>query len=96
MKFKIVLVFFLLMSCSSFEEAGKALRNEKLKSTDEFLIEKRGPLTIPPDMNELPRPNTKKKVEKNKNIFGVKNSEEINSDESSRIEKILLEEIKNN
>ena len=84
------------MSCSSFEEAGKALRNEKLKSTDEFLIEKRGPLTIPPDMNELPRPNTKKKVEKNKNIFGVKKSEQINSDEGSRIEKILLEEIKNN
>ena len=96
MKFKIVLIFFLLISCSSIDEAGKALRNEKLKSTDEFLIEKRGPLTIPPDMNELPRPNTKKKVKKNKNIFGVKNSEEINSDESSSIEKILLEEIKNN
>ena len=41
-------------------------------------------------------PIPKKKVKKNKNIFGVKNSEEINSDESSRIEKILLEEIKNN
>ena len=37
-----------------------------------------------------------KKVEKNKNIFGVKKSEQINSDEGSRIEKILLEEIKNN
>ena len=60
MKFKIVLVFFLLMSCSSFDEAGKALRNEKLKSTDEFLIEKRGPLTIPPDMNELRDPIPKK------------------------------------
>ena len=88
MKFKIVLVFFLLMSCSSFEEAGKALRNEKLKSTDEFLIEKRGPLTIPPDMNELPRPNTKKKVEKNKNIFGVKKSEQINSDEGSKLKNL--------
>ena len=73
MKFKIVLVFFLLMSCSSFEEAGKALRNEKLKSTDEFLIEKRGPLTIPPDMNELPRPNTKKRSKKIKIYLELKN-----------------------
>ena len=48
MKFKIVLIFFLLISCSSFDEAGKALRNEKLKSTDEFLIEKKRASYHPP------------------------------------------------
>ena len=33
-----------LNSCGSFSEAGKVLRNEKTKSTDEFLIKKKRPL----------------------------------------------------
>ena len=47
-------------------------------------------------MDELPIPKTKKKVEKNTNIFGVQKSEKTKSEEGSKIEKILLEEIKNN
>ena len=41
MRIKLILLLFLLASCGSFSEAGKALRNEKSKSTDEFLIEKK-------------------------------------------------------
>ena len=47
MKIKFFLLFLLLVSCGSLNEAGKALRNEKTKTTDEFLIEKRGPLSLP-------------------------------------------------
>ena len=43
-----------LNSCSSFGEVGKALRNEKSKSTDEFLIKKKEPLTQPPDFENIP------------------------------------------
>ena len=32
---------FILNGCSSFSEAGKVLRNEKVRTTDEFLIKKR-------------------------------------------------------
>ena len=59
MKNKIIIIFLLLTSCGSFSDAGKALRNEKTVTTDEFLIERRGPLSIPPNMNELPKPKTK-------------------------------------
>ena len=58
MKLKFILLLFILTSCGSFSEAGKAMRNEKTRTTDEFLIEKRGPLSTPPKMGELPKPQT--------------------------------------
>ena len=96
MKFKFVFLLPLLISCNSFSEAGKALRNEKTRTTDEFLIEKRGPLSIPPKMGELPRPKSSKEIKKdNKNIFG--NASEANEPrEKSELENIFLEEIRNN
>ena len=47
---------FILLSCASFEDAAKVLRNEKIKSTDEFLVKKKEPLVLPPDFNEIPEP----------------------------------------
>jgi len=92
MKIKYLFVFFILMSCGSMNEAGKALRNEKTRTTDEFLIEKRGPLSLPPKMGELPEPKSSSETEKyNKKIL------ESDSDkEKSELENILLEEIRKN
>ena len=36
----LIFISFLLVSCSSFKEAGKVLRNEKIKTTDEFWLKK--------------------------------------------------------
>ena len=47
MKIRYLLLFIFLVSCGTFGEVGKALRNEKTRTTDEFLIEKRGPLSMP-------------------------------------------------
>ena len=96
MKIKYLLLFAFLVSCQSFSEAGKALRNEKTRTTDEFLIEKRGPLSIPPKMGELPKPGSDSETKKeNKNIFGVL-SESDKSEEKSELENIFLEEIRKN
>ena len=65
MRIKLIFLILLLTSCGSLGEAGKALRNEKTRTTDEFLIEKRGPLSIPPKMDELPKPNSSKDVKEN-------------------------------
>ena len=94
MKINYLLLFIFLVSCGTFSEAGKALRNEKTRTTDEFLIEKRGPLSIPPNMNELPKPSSN-----NSNEEGVSVNTKIqenNSKEKSEIENILLEEIRKN
>ena len=96
MKIKYLLLFIFLVSCGTFSEAGKALRNEKTRTTDEFLIEKRGPLSIPPKMGELPKPRSDIETKKeNKNIFGVV-SESNKSEEKSELENIFLEEIRKN
>ena len=50
-------------------EAGKVLRNEKIKTTDEFLVKKRQPLVLPPDYDTLPTPGTiEKKTNKTNKI----------------------------
>ena len=95
MKIKLIFLLILLTSCSSLGEAGKALRNEKTRTTDEFLIEKRGPLSTPPNMGELPKPRSNNDVKKNKK-FLKENSTKEKVNEKSKLESILLEEIKKN
>ena len=62
-KIFILLLFFLNFSCESLREAGKVLRNEKVNTTDEFLVKQKEPLELPPDYNEIPKPNLKVKKE---------------------------------
>ncbi len=67
----IILIF--INSCSGMSDAGKVLRNEKTKTTDEFLVKKRQPLTLPPDIDNLPKPNSinEKKESNEDNIQSV-------------------------
>ena len=95
MKIRFVFLLPLLMSCGSFGEAGKALRNEKTRTTDEFLIEKRGPLSLHPKMGELPKPNSNGGTKKEKNFLESLN-EGVKPDEKSELENIFLEEIRKN
>ena len=69
--------FLFLISCAGFEEAGKVLRNEKTQTTDEFLVEKKEPLVMPPDYNKMPEPDSLKKSQ---------------VDEKDKIRKILMED----
>ena len=56
-KFILLNLILLLASCSSIESA---FVNEKKNNTDEFLVEKKSPLVMPPDYNELQIPKDKK------------------------------------
>ena len=47
----IIFLYLLLTSCTSMQEAGKVMRNEKVNTTDEFLVKKKEPLVLPPDYN---------------------------------------------
>ena len=53
-KFTILTFFGLLFFLSSCETAG--LIGGKKDNTDEFLVEKKNPLVLPPDYNDLPLP----------------------------------------
>ena len=98
---KILLIsFFLFISCGGLKEASSVLRNEKIKTTDEFLVKKRNPLMLPPNFEEIPEPGstTKKEEEENEKIKKIlnmeKNNESLKSDKSSSAESSILNRIR--
>ena len=104
MKFKILIIslfcLFVLSNCSTGREIGKVLRNEKVRTTDEFLIKKKEPLTQPPDFDTIPEPgSTENKAEKEENSIESilsSNTSEPNStnSSSSSTEESILSQIK--
>ena len=101
---KIIFLSFLyiLTSCGTLKEG---FSNQKKNNNDEFLVEKKSPLIMPPDYNELPVPNAESNQslsEENSIKNLVKNEEtntntsNANSSESTGLEESLLEKIKNN
>tara|TARA_B100001115_G_C15534707_1_gene254042 strand:- start:50 stop:355 length:306 start_codon:yes stop_codon:yes gene_type:complete len=88
----------LLTSCTSFQDAGKVLRNEKITTTDEFLIKKRDPLVLPPDFREIPKPKSQsnqiQKKNKIKDILKVPKEENISTNKSLSVEQSIIDKIK--
>jgi len=94
-----LLLLVILTSCGSLKDAGKVLRNEKITTTDEFLIKKRKPLVLPPDYNEIPEPgkiskNKNNEEEKIKEILKIKDQNEDKSNKSSSVEDSILKRIR--
>ena len=101
---KLILLSFIyiLTSCGTLKEGFK---NQKKDSSDEFLVEKKSPLIMPPDYNELPVPNaaSNQALSEENSIKNLVTNEEKNtntsnakSSESRGLEESLLEKIKNN
>ena len=100
LKYLILLnIILLLYSCSTIKEG---FTNQKKNSSDEFLVEKKSPLVMPPDYNQLPEPendNSEKSMEENKIENLVKNNEdslEQTPDTNQNFEQSLIEKIKKN
>ena len=105
MKNKIYLIyFFLFILLSGCGTIKKSLGIEKDKP-DEFLIEKRDPLVLPPDYKILPPDSKNTKLENKKSDTSLKSifdqntkAEDNKSDDlnkkSSEIEKEILNQIK--
>ena len=105
MKYLNILILFnlilFLYSCSSI---GEGFSNNKKNSNDEFLVEKKSPLVMPPDFNDLPTPKTNgensdiKENEIKKLLTNKENDKNIDSSnmENSSFEDKLLKKIKTN
>ena len=94
----ILIVIFLLTSCNGLKEARKVLRNEKITTTDEFLVKKRNPLVLPPNYEELPIPGSIKEAKENqeekiKKILKAPEVQETKKSSSS-LEKSILNKIR--
>ena len=85
-----------LFSCGGFKLQKKA------NSGEEFLIEKKDPLVLPPDFSKLPKPNEQPEtVDEEVNIISVFDGEQSSSDEDnnqnsskSDIKKSISDKIK--
>ena len=89
----LILIFLIFSNCSSFYEAKKQNKSE------EFLVEKKSPLVLPPDFEKLPIPEsqTEQKNEKIKDLIILKDKTNTqlqkNSKESQSLEKSIIEKI---
>tara|TARA_B100001057_G_C22743262_1_gene908679 strand:+ start:48 stop:353 length:306 start_codon:yes stop_codon:yes gene_type:complete len=94
----LLIILFFLVSCGGLQEAGKVLRNEKIKTTDEFLVKKRNPLVLPPNYEEIPEPGSisRKENEKEqiKKILKAPKEEDITRKKSTTTEESILNRIR--
>lgn len=103
-KKKIVSVLFILLLLSSCKSVKDTFTPKKNLGSDEFLVEKKSPLVMPPDFNDLPLPKeeiieTNTVSQKNKIqslIKGSKNTQQKTESTSvnKSLESLVLEKIK--
>ena len=77
----VILSLILLNSCTGFSDAIQG--KKRSENSDEFLVEKKNPLTAPPDLDDLPVP-----------LDQEKTSEEISNENNQEIKKALNIEVK--
>ena len=91
-------IFVFLSSCSTVKEG---FTNQKKNNSDEFLVEKKSPLVMPPDYNELPIPNEEKTKDTDeiKSLISKSKNNEIKenlNEKNFSFESSILKKIKNN
>ena len=76
---------FIILTVSSFLlSCGSLKLKKKADSGEEFLIEKKDPLVLPPDFSKLPKPNEQPEtVDEEVNIISVFDGEQSSSDEDN-------------
>ena len=99
-KFILLNFVLLLASCGTMQSA---FENQKKNNTDEFLVEKKSPLVMPPNFDELPIPKEteiQKDLSENEFKFLITQyNKEIESNEidiDKNFEEWLIEKIKKN
>ena len=76
---------FLILTLSAFLfSCGGFKLQKKANSGEEFLIEKKDPLVLPPDFSKLPKPNEQPEtVDEEVNIISVFDGEQSSSDKDN-------------
>jgi len=99
--FLISLITLFLSSCGTIKEG---FTNQKKNNSDEFLVEKKAPLVMPPNYNELPTPkNSQQNKIDNDSSNTIKSflqnddnlqTSTLEKDSSSNFEQSIIEKIK--
>ena len=95
MKYKILSILIITILLSGCENIQRQLSMEKKENVDEFLIQKKNPLVLPPEFSKLPKPtdeiNREKDEEEEIDLSKVlKKSDETKiSNQSTDLEKSI-------
>lgn len=98
--FCFISLIFLLTSCGgSWDSVKRGLTGAKDKSTDEFLVQKKDPLILPPDFENLPTPTEREDAKEEltkfeKTLKTLSSTENTSSSSSGSTENAILKQIK--
>ena len=98
--YKILILFFLILFLNNCADVKDALEgNKRSEQSDEFLVKKKNPLQMPPDIGMLPKPDEINTLNSNqedegtiKRILNVKddnNDENTNKSSSDLIDNMI-------
>ena len=92
----IILTFFVTSCADTASSIKRGLTGAKKTSGDEFLIMKKDPLILPPDYENLPKPDEKVVAMEEISSFekSLETSIEENSSTSSSVEDSILKKIR--
>jgi predicted small lipoprotein YifL len=99
-KNKIIVIISFLLFLSGCGVVKEGFKSPKQKTSDEFLVEKKSPLIMPPNFNELPVPkSSNQKNKKNDNtiedLISKSENKILENKENTQqdLEKTILEKI---
>tara|TARA_Y100001958_G_C21122399_1_gene466111 strand:- start:463 stop:792 length:330 start_codon:yes stop_codon:yes gene_type:complete len=96
-----LIAFSFFSGCQSLKEGLEG--SKKSNNAEEFLINKKNSLIVPPDFSKLPSPEIKSEVDIDENEFDIgnilqtnsnNNNNQNNNKSSGSLEKSILEKIK--
>ena len=102
---KIIILFKIILLITSCGTIKEGFTNQKKNSSDEFLVEKKSPLSMPTDFEKLPLPQNEQTDDQNQSddietlIINseLDNSENKSIDNASKeLEESIIDKIKSN
>ncbi len=103
MKKIFILSFLIPLLLNACQSAKEAFTLQKKTNSDEFLVEKKSPLTLPPEYGKLPTPENIKpnsndinesNIDQSLNVDILKSNETIKNSKPTSIENSVLKKIK--
>ena len=98
--YKFIILSLMVLILTSCQSVVDGISMKKKNNTDQFLIEKKSPLVLPPDFDELPEPASEAKSSEEeefdlKNVLGQTSaSDENKKTDSSSIKNTIMKKIK--
>ena len=82
---KVLLIIIILSFLNSCQSVSEGFTLKKKNNGEEFLVEKKNPLVLPPDYSELPKP---------KNINSLNKNENLIENDNNKFEEIIKKSTK--